>query len=192
MQMSKNTIHRDPTNKVRVKKSVPNENSRRKKDDFDVMKDKLVNTLNARKDVKKNPVVVNKLTMKQKDVTKNSINIDSKGANSKIPAIKKLDVGLSSSKLKSAKEVYNSNIVIKDDKNSVSKCSATRIPMKASHAKIVLDNISSKNVMNQVHNVTISSPPSVRREIIPIKEENAKLKIKRQLENSNTMFDLLF
>lgn len=194
--MSKDTMHKDPTNKVRVKKSVPNDNSRRKKDDFDVKRDKLGNTLNAGKDVKKNPVVVNKLTMKQKDGTKNAINIDSKEANSKKPAIKKLDIGLSTSKLKSSKEVKNS-IVLKDGKNSVSKRRAIKVPLKASHAigaKIASDNISSRNVMNQVHNVTISSPPSERREILPMKEENAKQKIKRQLENSNTctMFDLLF
>lgn len=42
-------------------------------------------------------------------------------------------------------------------------------PLKASHSIIATSNetikISSKNVMNQVHNVTISSPPSERREI---------------------------
>lgn len=194
MQMTKNTMHKDPTNKATVKKSVPNEKSTQKKGDFHVKNGKVVNTLNAKKDDEKEPVVVTKLRMKEPG-TKNTINIDSKRANSKQPAIKKSDVGFSSSKLKLTKEVKNSNNALKDDRNSVSKRRAIRVPLKASHAiasKIVSDNISSKNVMNQVHNVTISSPPSVRREIVPIEEENVKQQMKRQFDHSNIMFDLLF
>lgn len=193
--MSKNTMHKDPTNKVRVKKNVANENSTQKKGDLDVKKGKIVNTLKTRKDDKKDPIAVNKLTMKQKVGAKNTINIDSKGANSKKPAMKRSDVGLSSSKLKSTKGVENSNIELKDVRTSVSKRRAIRVPLKASHAigaKIVSDNISSKNVMNRVHNVTISSPPPVRREIVSIQEENAKQQLNLQSENSNNMFDSLF
>lgn len=41
------------------------------------------------------------------------------------------------------------------------------VPMKASHSVVTkVPAISSKNVMNQIHNVTVSSPPPVRREII--------------------------
>lgn len=194
MQMTKDTMHKDTTNKAKVKKSVPNGNSTQKKGDFHVKKGKIVNALNVKKDDKKEPVVVNKLTTKEPG-TKNTINIDSKRANSKQPAIKKSDVGFSSSKLKSTKEAKNSNEALKDDRNSVYKRRAIRVPLKASHAiaaKIVSDNISSKNVMNQVHNVTISSPPSVRREIVSIEEENAKQQMKRQFDHSNIMFDLLF
>lgn len=189
--MSKITMHKDPTNKVRVKKNLANENSAEKKGDLDVKKVKIVNTLKARKDDKKDPIAVNKLTMKQKVGTKNTINIDLKGANSKKPAIKSTDVGLSSSKLKSTKDVLNSNIESKDVRTSVYKRRSIRVPLKASHAieaKIVSDNISSKNVMNRVHNVTISSPPPVRREIVSTQEENAKQQLNRQSENSNTNY----
>lgn len=187
MQMSKDTMHKDPTNKVRVKKTVPNENSTQKKNDFDVEKGKIVKILNTRKDEKMDPVVMNNFTVKQKDGTKNTINIDLKRANSKKPEMKRSDIGLSSSKLKSTKDVKNSNIALKDCRKSVSKPRAIRVPLNASHAivaNIVSDNISSKNVMNQVHNVTIISPPSVRREIVPIEEIKAKQQQKRQLENS--------
>ncbi|XP_055313463.1 uncharacterized protein LOC129574888 [Sitodiplosis mosellana] len=50
------------------------------------------------------------------------------------------------------------------------------VPLKASHAIGAKANastsISSKNVMNQVHNVTVSSPPPVRREIGAVETES--------------------
>lgn len=56
---------------------------------------------------------------------------------------------------------------------SKSKPASNRpVPMKASHSigakSIAATTISSKNIMNQVHNVTVSSPPPVRREIATI------------------------
>lgn len=52
------------------------------------------------------------------------------------------------------------------------------VPLKASHSiGVVKSNastsvkVSSKNVMNQVHNVTVTSPPPVRRNLIPVAEE---------------------
>lgn len=59
-----------------------------------------------------------------------------------------------------------------------------QVPLKASHAigakSIEAANISSKNVMNQVHNVTVQSPPPVRREIAQIEEQIEEQRVEQQ------------
>lgn len=69
-----------------------------------------------------------------------------------------------------SKDSIRSKVVKKDKSIAVKSVSKRQsMPLKASHAIGAKSNaattITSKNVMNQVHNVTISSPPPARREI---------------------------
>lgn len=59
------------------------------------------------------------------------------------------------------------------------------LPLKASHS--IGAKSSTKNVMNQIHNVTVSSPPPVRREIIQVEEiEPQQSKQKVQIDQKES------
>lgn len=187
------TAHKDRSDKVKSttksttngsskeeKKKIAKENGTHSTDEKKIKKEK----------IEKKHVVSTKFDSNSKTETKTKIESKTtRNGNSiqKVPSVEKSDKKQSSTEKLKTKRITSteeasqkrpkekskeSSHVTKIVKSSESLPQSTSVskrqaPLKASHtigAKAI-KTISPKNVMNQVHNVTVSSPPPVRREI---------------------------
>lgn len=142
------------------------------------------------KSVQKTPSIDKSEKKRSTSIEKRSISVEKRSSVDKSDEKRtKEKVSLKSKELTKPKEVTKlkeatksndatrSKVAKIGESSSVAKSVSKRstAPLKASHAIVVKTNaptsISSKNVMNQVHNVTVSSPPPVRRDTALVEME---------------------
>lgn len=125
------------------------------------------------KSIQKVPSVEKSDQKRSSSIEKWSLSVEKRSSSVDKPEVKRSKEKISSKPKESTRQKAVKNAESSTVAKSVSKRQS--VPLKASHAigakTNVATTISSKNVMNQIHNVTVSSPPPARREITAVEME---------------------